>query len=70
MGVRVGTVVLADFGDQVDGVQDEICAFVRNGPNDNGQYGIQAPNGHVVPMELVHAQGGGGSTFRLIEHHH
>lgn len=65
-----GDIVDADFGDGY------IVAFVAKGAylNDEGEtkFGIQSPDGHVVPMALreaadVKASGGGsGLTFKSV----
>ncbi len=65
--MKIPSVVWADFGDNVSGVEGEIVTFVVKGPHDvdgETKYGVQAPNGHVVPMALVDKPSGGG-TFRV-----
>ncbi len=64
---KLPALCFADFGDQVDGVKGEIGAIVVKGPHDvNGEtkWGVQAPNGHAVPLGLVDEPSGGG-TFRF-----
>lgn len=56
---NTGKHVLADFGDEVDGVHGEILAHYL-GEGDGGKHKIQRPDGKVEQLTLSdHHQGGG-----------
>jgi len=61
-GIAKGAHVLADFGDEVDGVQGEIVAHVLHLPTNEsgGKFGIQRPDGKVEWMTKSDTHEGGG----------